>query len=410
VAERRKVVVTGIGPVTPVGIGRDDFWTGLIGGRNGVRTITQFPIGDLPVTVAGEVDGFDPEAFLDKKEARRTARFTQFGLASAQLAWSDAGDPQIVAERGGVIFATGIGGIETLLSQYDVLKEKGPGRVSPFMVPMLMANAPAGHIAMRFGLTGCNFATISACSSSNHAIFEAMRLLRDGTLDLCIAGGSESATLPLTVAAFAQMTALTKNPDPETASRPFDANRDGFVLSEGACALIMESEEHAVRRGARIYCEVAGAGASDDAFHITAPDPKGSGAALAMRWALDDAGAEPGEVDYINAHGTSTPLNDASEAEAITTVLGEHARTVAVSSTKSMTGHQMGAAGAVEGAACALAIANGVIPPTIHHATPDPAIELDVTPNRARELRVGLALSNSFGFGGHNTCVAFRAA
>jgi 3-oxoacyl-[acyl-carrier-protein] synthase II len=408
-ASRRKVVITGIGPVTPVGIGRDDFWAGLVAGRNGVRTITQFPIDDLTVTVAGEVDGFEPEAFLDRKETRRTARFTQFGLAAAQLAWSDAGDPDVVAERGGVIFATGIGGIETLLTQYDVLKEKGPGRVSPFMVPMLMANAPAGHIAMRFGLTGCNFATISACSSSNHAIFEAMRLLRDGTLDLCIAGGSEAATLPLTVAAFAQMTALTKNPDPDTASRPFDANRDGFVLSEGACALIMESEEHAARRGARIYCEVAGAGASDDAFHITAPDPKGSGAALAMRWALDDAGAEPGDVDYINAHGTSTPLNDASEAEAITAVLGEHARTVAVSSTKSMTGHQMGAAGAVEGAACALAIANGVIPPTIHHATPDPAIELDVTPNHARALDVGLALSNSFGFGGHNTCVAFRA-
>jgi 3-oxoacyl-[acyl-carrier-protein] synthase II len=307
-----------------------------------------------------------------------------------------------------VIFATGIGGIETLLTQYDVLQSRGPGRVSPFMVPMLMANAPAGHVAMTFGLTGANLATISACSSSNHAIWEAMRLLRDGTLDLCIAGGSESATLPITVAAFSQMTALTKNPDPELASRPFDAQRDGFVLSEGACALIMESEEHAKARGARIYCEVAGAGASDDAFHITAPDPKGSGAALAMRWALADARAEPNEVDYINAHGTSTPLNDASEAAAIVNVLGEHARTVVVSSTKSMTGHQMGAAGAVEGAACALAITHGVIPPTIHHATPDPGIDMDVTPNEARELTVRFALSNSFGFGGHNTCVAFR--
>ena len=258
------------------------------------------------------------------------------------------------------------------------------------MVPMLMANAPAGHIAMTFGLTGANFATISACSSSNHAIFEAMRLLRDGTLDLCIAGGSESATLPLTVAAFSQMTALTKNPDPDVASRPFDAQRDGFVLSEGACALIMETEEHAKARGARIYCEVAGAGASDDAFHITAPDPKGSGAVLAMRWALQDAGAEPNEVDYINAHGTSTPLNDASEAAAITEVLGDHATSVAISSTKSMTGHQMGAAGAVEGAACALAITHGAIPPTIHYSTPDPGFELDVTPNTARELDVRL--------------------
>ena len=289
-----------------------------------MRTITRFPIDDLPVTVAGEVD-FDPLDHLDLKEARRTDRFTQFGIAAAKLAWADAGEPQIVSERGGVIFATGIGGIETLLNAYDVLKTKGPGKVSPFMVPMLMANAPAGHIAMTFGLTGANFATISACSSSNHAIFEAMRLLREGTLDLCIAGGSESATLPLTVAAFSQMTALTKNPDPDVASRPFDAQRDGFVLSEGACALIMETEEHAKARGARIYCEVAGAGASDDAFHITAPDPKGSGAVLAMRWALEDAGAEPNEVDYINAHGTSTPLNDASEAAAITEVLGDHA-------------------------------------------------------------------------------------
>jgi len=329
-------------------------------------------------------------------------------VAAAKLAWTDAGDPEVVAERGGVIFATGIGGIETLLKQYDVLKAKGPGRVSPFMVPMLMANAPAGHIAMTFGLTGANFATISACSSSNHAIFEAARLLRDGTLDLCIAGGSESATIPITVAAFSQMTALSRNPDPEMASRPFDAQRDGFVLSEGACALVMETEEHAKARGARIYCEVAGAGASDDAFHITAPDPKGSGAVLAMRWALEDAGAEPNEVDYINAHGTSTQLNDASEAAAIAQVLGDHAKTVAISSTKSMTGHQMGAAGAVEGAACALAITHGVIPPTIHYATPDPDLDLDVTPNTGRELDVRLALSNSFGFGGHNTCVAFR--
>jgi 3-oxoacyl-[acyl-carrier-protein] synthase II len=408
VVARPKVVITGIGPVTPVGIGRDDFWAGLTSGRNGVRTITRFPIDDLNVTVAGEVDGFEPGDYLDPKEIRRTDRFTQFGVAAAKLAWEDAGDPDPVSERAGVIFATGIGGIETLLKQYDVLREKGPGRVSPFMVPMLMANAPAGHIAMKYGLTGANFATISACSSSNHAIFEAMRLLREGTLDLCVAGGTESATMPLTVAAFSQMTALTKNPDPEVASRPFDANRDGFVLSEGACALIMETEEHATARGARIYCEVAGAGASDDAFHITAPDPKGSGATLAMRWALADAGAEPDEVTYINAHGTSTPLNDASEAAAITAVLGDHARTVAVSSTKSMTGHQMGAAGAVEGAACALAIANGMIPPTIHYSEPDPEIELDVTPNVARELDVTLALSNSFGFGGHNTCVAFR--
>ena len=405
----RRVVVTGIGPVTPVGTGVDAFWEGLTSGRNGVRRITRFATEDLPVTLAGEVPDFDPSAWLDPKEARRTDRFTHFAVAAARLAMEDAGLPEPNAERAGVVFATGIGGIETLLAQHTVMLERGAGRVSPFMVPMLMANAPAGHIAMLFGFTGPNLCTISACASSNHALGEAMRLVRDGYVDLCIAGGSESATLPLTVAAFSQMTALTKNPDPETASRPFDAERDGFVLAEGACALVLESEEHARARGARIYCEIAGYGASADAYHITAPDPKGSGAALAMRRALEDAGEDPSAVTYINAHGTSTPLNDASETVAIKAVLGEHARRVAVSSTKSMTGHMLGAAGAVEGAACALAIANGVVPPTIHYEHPDPECDLDYVPNEARELPVRLALSNSFGFGGQNACVAFRA-
>jgi 3-oxoacyl-[acyl-carrier-protein] synthase II len=264
---------------------------------------------------------------------------------------------------------------------------------------------------MRFGFTGPNLCTVSACSSSNHAIGEAMRYIRDGYLDLCVAGGSEAATLPLTVAAFAQMTALTKNADPETASRPFDRNRDGFVLSEGACTLVLESEEHARARGARIYCEVAGYGASDDAFHITAPDPKGSGASLAMTWALRDAAEEPAAVSYVNAHGTSTQLNDAGETAAIKAALGEEvAHRVPVSSTKSMTGHMLGAAGAVEGAACALAINRGTVPPTVHYETPDPDCDLDVVPNEARTVDVRLALSNSFGFGGHNAVVAFRRA
>jgi 3-oxoacyl-[acyl-carrier-protein] synthase II len=407
--ERPRVVITGIGPVTPVGTGVEDFWQGITSGRNGVRTITRFDHSDLPVSVAGETDFVPTELGVDAKEARRTDRFAQFAIASTVLAWADAGDPEVVSERGGVVFGTGIGGIETLLQQHSVLLEKGPGRVSPFMVPALMANAAAGHVAMRYGLTGPNYCTVSACASSNHAIGEGMRLIRDGYLDLCIAGGSESATLPLTVAAFAQMTALTKNADPETASRPFDAARDGFVLSEGACALILESEEHARARDARVYCEVAGYGMSDDAHHITAPDPKGSGATLAMRWALEDAGEAPSAVDYVNAHGTSTPLNDAAETTAIKTVMGKDAETVAVSSTKSMTGHMLGAAGAVEGAACALAITNGRIPPTIHYETPDPDCDLDVTPNDARDLDVGLAISNSFGFGGQNACVAFRA-
>jgi 3-oxoacyl-[acyl-carrier-protein] synthase II len=409
VSQRRKVVITGIGPVTPVGTGVDEFWQGLSSGRNGVKTINAFDTSDLPVSVAGYPDDFVATDHLDAKEARRTDPFAQYAIASAKLAWADAGEPDVRSDRGAVIYATGIGGVQTLLNQHDVLREKGAGRVSPFMVPMLMANAAGGHIAMNFGLTGPNYCTVSACSSSNHAIGESMRLIRDGYSDLVIAGGSEAATIPLTVAAFAQMTALTKNPDPETASRPFDAERNGFVLSEGGCALIMESEEHATARGARIYCEVAGYGASDDAYHITAPDPKGSGAALAMTWALADAGEEPGAVTYVNAHGTSTPLNDAAETAAIKSVLGDHAHTIAVSSTKSMTGHMLGAAGAVEGAACALAIANGLIPPTIHYTTPDPDCDLDITPNQARELDVTLALSNSFGFGGANATVAFRA-
>ena len=404
-----KVVVTGIGPVTPVGTGVRDFWEGLTSGRNGIRTISRFDTTDLPVSVAGDIPGFDPSPWLDPKEIRRTDRFVHYALASAALGWADAGEPEVPAERSGVVFATGIGGIETLLAQHSVLLEKGPGRVSPFMVPALMANAASGHIAMRYGFTGPNLCTVSACSSSNHAIGEALRYIRDGYLDLCIAGGSEAATLPLTVAAFAQMTALTKNPDPETASRPFDASRDGFVLSEGACTLILESDRHAKARGARVYCEVAGYGASDDAFHITAPDPKGSGATLAMTWALRDAGEEPDVVTYVNAHGTSTPLNDAAETAAIKAALGDEvAHRVAISSTKSMTGHMLGAAGAVEGAACALAIANGTVPPTIHYETPDPDCDLDYVPNEARPADVGLALSNSFGFGGHNAVVAFR--
>jgi 3-oxoacyl-[acyl-carrier-protein] synthase II len=409
VSAERKVVITGIGPVTPIGIGVDDFWAGAISGRSGIRRITRFDPSDLPVKLAGEVDGFDVSNWLDVKEARRTDRFVHFSIASAKLAWEDAGNPEIKADRGGVVFATGIGGIEWLLNQHTVLLEKGPGRVSPFMVPALMANAAAGHIAMAYGLMGPNFCTVSACASGAHAIGEGYRMIRDGMLDLAIVGGSEAATLPLTVAAFAQMTALTKNPDPETASRPFDTDRDGFVLSEGACALIMEPEDGARARGAKVYAEVVGYGASDDAFHITAPDPKGSGAALAIRLALEDAGVEPAVVDYVNAHGTSTPLNDASETAALKAALGDEvAHEVAVSSTKSMTGHMLGAAGAVEGAVCALAIQNGVIPPTIHYRTPDPDCDLDYVPNEARDADVRLAISNSFGFGGQNAVVVFR--
>ena len=383
----------------------------MTSGRNGIRPITRFETSDLSVKLAGEVPDFDVSEWLDTKEARRTDRFVHFAMASAKLAWEDAGDPGVQADRGGIVFATGIGGIEWLLNQHSVMLEKGPGRVSPFMVPALMGNAAAGHIAMHLGLTGPNFCTVSACASGAHGVGEGYRMVRDGLIDVALVGGSESATLPLTVAAFAQMQALTKNPDPETASRPFDAERNGFVLSEGACALVLEDAERAAARSARVYAEVAGYGASDDAFHITAPDPKGSGAALAIRRALEDAGEEPSAIDYVNAHGTSTPLNDASETQALKTALGDEvAHEVAVSSTKSMTGHMLGAAGAVEAAVCSLAIHRGVIPPTIHYATPDPDCDLDYVPNEAREAGVSFTISNSFGFGGQNAVVALRRA
>jgi 3-oxoacyl-[acyl-carrier-protein] synthase II len=411
---KRRVVITGIGPVTPVGIGLEEFWDGLLAGRNGVRTISAFPIDDLPVSVAGEIPDFDASRWLDPKEARRTDRFSHYAIASADLAWEDAGKPEVPAERAGVIFATGIGGIQTLLAQHRVLLEKGPGRVSPFMVPALMANAAAGHIAMRRGFVGPNLCTVSACSSSNHAIGEALRYIRDGYIDLAIAGGAEAATLPLTVAAFAQMTALTKNPDPETASRPFDQARDGFVLSEGACSLVLESEEHAKARGATIYAEVAGYGASDDAFHITAPDPKGSGAALAMAWALRDASEEPSAVSYVNAHGTSTSLNDAAETAALKLALGDHAYKVPVSSLQSSIGHLLGAAGAVEAVATILALRDRIAPPTLGLENPGEGLDLDYVPGSAKPLNIdgkpAIALSSSFGFGGHNAVLCLEAA
>jgi 3-oxoacyl-[acyl-carrier-protein] synthase II len=407
----RRVVVTGIGPVTPIGTGLEDFWTGVTTGRNGIGPISRFDTSDHSVKLAGEVRDFDVSQWLDTKEARRTDRFVHYATASAKLAWENAGTPEVISDRGGIVFATGIGGIEWLLNQHSVLLERGPGRVSPFMVPALMANAAAGHIAMMLGLTGPNFCTVSACASGAHAVGEGFRMIRDGTIDLAVVGGSEAATLPLTVAAFAQMQALTKNPDPETASRPFDAERSGFVISEGACALVLEDLDRAVARGAHVFAEIAGYGASDDAFHITAPDPKGTGAAIAIRRALDDAGVEPSAVKYVNAHGTSTQLNDAGETRALKAALGDEvAHRVAVSSTKSMTGHMLGAAGAVEAAVSALVIERGVIPPTIHYETPDPDCDLDYVPNEAREADVDFTISNSFGFGGQNAVVAMKRA
>ena len=402
--------MTGIGPVTPVGIGRAAFWTSLVEGRSGIGEVTAFDTEGFQVRIAGEVSGFEPDRYLSSKEVRRTDRVVHLAVAAARLAWEDAGTPTIEAARAGVVLSTGIGGLSTMETAQRTLMERGPGRVSPFMVPAMMPNAAAGHVAMELGLTGPNTCICTACAAGAHAVGEAYRYVREGIVDVCVAGGSEAVVTPLAMAGFAQMGALSKNPDPERASRPFDRDRDGFVLSEGACVLVLEEAEHARARGAVIYAEVAGYGASADAFHVTQPEPNGAGAVLAMRAALADAGAAPEDVDHVNAHGTSTPLNDAAETRALKEALGTHAKGVAVASTKSMTGHMLGAAGAVEAAATTLAVHHGVVPPTINLDTADPDCDLDYTPHEAREIPVRLALSNSFGFGGQNAVLAFRSA
>jgi len=405
----RRIVVTGLGAVTPVGVGAGELWEALKAGRSGISPIASFDASTFSVRIAGEVHGFDTDPWMTAKEVKRTDRATHFALAAAKQAWQDAGDPTVDHARTGVLFSTGIGGLGSLLQQHKVYLEKGADRVSPFMVPMLMPNAAAGQVAMAFGFTGPNMCITTACAAGAHAIGEASVLIRDGRADVCIAGGTEACILELTVAGFAQMQALSRrNDEPERASRPFDRDRDGFVLAEGAGAIVLEEAERAVARGARIYAELAGYGASADAYHITAPEPEGLGAIQAMQACLEDAGEPPDAVDYINAHGTSTQLNDASETRAIKKALGDHARRVAISSTKSMTGHMLGAAGAVEGAVSALVVHDGVIPPTINYEHQDEDCDLDYVPNEARRADVRLALSNSFGFGGQNATLAFR--
>lgn len=404
----RRVVVTGIGPVSPVGTGVEPFWRALLEGISGINRIQRFDASDLPVRIAGEVLEFSPEDWLTPKEVKRTDRAVHFAVAAARLAWRDAGEPSVDPARTGVIISTGIGGLESLLKQHRVLMEKGPDRVSPFMVPMLMPNAAAGQVAMAFGFTGPNTCITTACAAGSHAVGEAFRLIKYGLADACIAGGTEASVLPLTIAGFAQMQALTRNPDPERASRPFDKARNGFVLSEGAGALVLEEAERAVARGVRIYAEVAGYGASADAHHITAPEPAGLGAIQALQACLAEAGEPPEAVDYVNAHGTSTPLNDAAETRAIKKALGDHAYRTPVSSTKSMTGHMLGAAGAIEAGVAALAVAEGVVPPTTNYETPDEDCDLDYVPNESRRVDVRFALSNAFGFGGHNAVVGLR--
>ncbi|MGB9661995.1 MAG: beta-ketoacyl-ACP synthase II [Moorellaceae bacterium] len=408
---RKRVVITGLGVISPVGNDKASFWQALQEGRSGIGPITRFDASAMPVRFAGEVRDFDPYLFLDRKEVKRMDRFSQYAVAAARMALEDAGldMARVDRERVGVVFATGIGGMETFEEQCRVLLEKGPTRVSPFFVPMMIANMAAGQIALNVGARGTNFTVNTACASGTNAVGEAFRVLQRGEAEVVIAGGTEASITPLTIAGFSAMKALsTRNDDPQAASRPFDGLRDGFVLGEGAGVLILETLEHALARGARIYAEVAGYGCTADAYHITAPDPEGEGAARAMALALADAHLVPEEIDYINAHGTSTELNDRVETLAIRKVFGPHAYKLAVSSIKSMIGHLLGAAGAVEIAATALTVYEGLIPPTINYQVPDPDCDLDYVPNLARRQEVRAALSNSFGFGGQNAVVVLK--
>ncbi len=411
--ERHRVVVTGMGLVTAVGLDVETSWAALLEGRSGVGPITLFDASDQTVRFAAEVDGFDPELYMDRKEVKRADRFLQFAMATADQAMRQAGLDGRTAEkptdRMGVIVGSGIGGLATLEAQHSKMLERGPGRVSPFFIPMFIADMAAGMISMRYGARGPNYATVSACASSAHALGLALRSLRNGEADVMIAGGTESTITPLCMAGFASMKALSeRNDSPQTASRPFDADRDGFVLGEGSGMLVLETLEHARERGAPILGELAGFGQSADAYHMTAPAPGGVGAQLAMRDALADAGITTAEVDYVNAHGTSTPANDATETSAIRQLFGEDADRLIVSSTKSMIGHTLGAAGAIETVICLLAARDGIVPPTINYETPDPACDLSYAPNAPVERDIDVALSNSFGFGGHNVALVAR--
>ena len=411
----RRVVITGLGAVTPIGNDVPTAWAALLAGKSGGGPITQFDATeDFPTRVACEVKDFDASHVIDAKEIRRYDRFAQFGLVASAEAMASAGLPDgpgdaVDPARFGVIFGSGIGGINTFEEQHRIMLKRGPRRVSPFFIPMFIPDIAAGLISIKFGAKGPNYATVSACASSAHAIGDAFRAIARGDVDMMLAGGTESTITPMTVAGFAAMRAMTtRNDEPETASRPFDATRDGFVIGEGSGALVLEALDHALARGATIHGEIAGYGATGDAYHITSPPPEHLGAQDAMRRALADAGADPSEVDYVNAHGTSTPVNDEHETIAIKAVLGSRAHEIVVGSTKSMTGHLLGASGAVEAIACAKVMSEGLIPQTINFTTPDPTCDLDYAHEGTVERPVGLALSNSFGFGGHNVCLALR--
>jgi 3-oxoacyl-[acyl-carrier-protein] synthase II len=410
--ETRRVVLTGLGVVSPLGSDVEQFWQRLCAGKSGIRRIQRFDASAMATQIAGEVVEFDIDKFITKKEQRRMDPFCHYAVAAAKLAVADAGLALANedATRIGVLVGSGVGGLSTLEAQHTVLKEKGPDRCSPFMIPMMIVNMASGLIAIDLGLKGTNYCVVSACASGAHCLGEGLRTIQHGDADVILAGGTEAPITPLGVAGFCAMKAMsTRNDAPEKASRPFDAERDGFVMSEGAGIVVIEELEHARRRGARIYCELAGYGATCDANHITAPAEGGEGAARAMRMAMADARLNPADVDYVNAHGTSTPLNDKNETVAVKAALGEaRARQIMMSSTKSMTGHLLGAAGGIESVICALILQRGVVPPTINSTTPDPECDLDYVPNTARQAKVRACLNNSLGFGGHNCTLLFK--
>ncbi|MDP9319998.1 MAG: beta-ketoacyl-ACP synthase II [Chloroflexota bacterium] len=408
--EQRRVVVTGLGMITPLGATVDKSWAGLTAGKSGIGPITRFDAKDLETQIAGEVHDFDPLEYMERKEAKRADRFAQFAVATAGQALKDA-KLEITKDLGpriGVTFGSGIGGVETLVDNI-LVHEKDPRRVSPFMIPMMIMDMAAGEIAMKYGAKGPNLATVSACASSAHAIGEAADTIRRGQADAMLAGGSEAGIIKVAIGAFNAMHALSRRNDaPEKASRPFDKERDGFVFSEAAACLVLEEEGFAKARRAHIIAEIIGYGATADAYHVTAPPEGAEGAVRAMRMALADAGIEPAQIGYVNAHGTSTQANDGAETAALKTAFGDHANRLPISSTKSMTGHTLGAAGAIEAVICILAMRDGILPPTINQEVPDPACDLDYIPNTARKATVEYALTNSMGFGGHNVALVIR--